>query len=119
MFTFLFCFMEMCLLFYTHDMISELARQGTRYAMVRGASCPTLSSPTCEVTADQVNTYVSGLGWPNIGGGTITPATIYSNCEAVGSTVTVKVTYVFPIRMPFVPKTALTMTSSSTMTIVQ
>jgi Flp pilus assembly protein TadG len=120
MFTLLFCFMEMCLAFYSRDMISECAREGTRYAMLHGASCPTSASPTCEATATQVNSYVTGLGWPNLAGGTMTVATTYpSGNEAVGSLVQVKVTYVFAIAMAFVPKNSLTMTSTSEAYILQ
>ena len=120
LFTLLFCFMEMCLAFYSKDMISECAREGTRYAMYRGASCPTSSNPTCEVTASQVNSYVSGLGWPNLGGGTMSVNTTYPNGnETAGSYVQVAVTYVMPIRMPFVPSSALTFTSTSKMQILQ
>jgi len=116
----IFCFMEMCLAYYTYDMISEAARDGTRYAMVHGAACPNTTTPTCEATAAQVNTFVSGLGWPDVAGGTMTVATTYPNGnESVGSTVQVKVTYVFPITMPFVPANSLTMTSKSLATIVQ
>ena len=120
MFTLLFCFMEMCLAFYSRDMISECAREGTRYAMLHGASCPTSASPTCEATATQVNSYVTGLGWPNLGNGTMTVATTYpSGNEAVGSLVQVQVTYVFAITMAFVPKNSLTMTSTSKAYILQ
>jgi Flp pilus assembly protein TadG len=118
--TFIFCFMEMCLAFYSYNLISELAREGSRYAMVRGASCPSSSNPTCEVTAAQVNSYVSSLGYPNIGAGTITVATTYPNGnESVGSTVKVQVTYVLRITIPLVPKNALTMSSTSQEYIVQ
>lgn len=120
LFTLLFCFMAMCLAFYSRDMISEAARDGTRYAMLHGASCPNSTTPTCEATATQVNSYVTGLGWPNLGGGTMTVATTYpSGNEAVGSLVQVKVTYVFAIKMAFVPANSLTMTSTSEAYIVQ
>jgi Flp pilus assembly protein TadG len=120
LFTLLFCFMEMCLAFYSRDMISEAARDGTHYAMLHGASCPTTASPTCEATAAQVNSYVTGLGWPNLGNGTMTVATTYPNGnEAVGSLVQVKITYAFAIKMPFVPTNTLTMTSTSEAYIVQ
>ncbi len=120
MFMLLFMFMELCLMFYTHDMISEVAREGTRYAMVRGASCPSSTNPTCEVTAAQVNAYVNSIGWPNIGGGTMTVNTTYPDGnESVGSRVQVKVTYVFKITMPFVPTQSITMTSTSVMYIIQ
>jgi Flp pilus assembly protein TadG len=115
-----FCFFEICMAIYTYDMISESAREGTRYAMVRGASCPSVANPTCEVTAAQVNTYVSGLGWPNVGGGLITPSTTYPDGnENVGSHVQVTVTYTFKITMPFVPTKSLSLSSTSTKTIIQ
>ena len=120
LFTLLFCFMAMCLAFYSRDMISEAAREGTRYAMLHGASCPNFTTPTCEATATQVNSYVTGLGWPNLGGGTMTVATTYpSGNEAVGSLVQVKITYVFAIKIAFVPANSLTMTSTSEAYIVQ
>jgi Flp pilus assembly protein TadG len=120
LFTLLFCFMEMCLAFYSHNMISELAREGTRYAMVRGASCLTTASASCQVTTSQVNSFVSGIGFPNLGGGTITPVASYPDGNAaIGSRVQVLVTYVFPITMPFVPTSSITMTSTSVATIVQ
>jgi Flp pilus assembly protein TadG len=116
----IFCFMELCMIFYSYNMISESAREGTRYAMVHGATCPTSANPTCKVTATQVNTYVSGLGWPNLGGGTITVATLYSDPnEAIGSHVSVQVTYVFPITMPYVPSSSISMSATSQMTIIQ
>jgi Flp pilus assembly protein TadG len=120
MFMLLFMFMELCLMFYTHDMISEVAREGTRYAMVRGASCPTTSSPTCEVTATQVNAFVNSIGWPNIGGGTMTVNTTYPDGnESVGSRVQVQVTYAFKVSMPFVPNKTINMSSTSVMYIIQ
>jgi len=128
LFAFLFCFMELSLAFYSYNMISETAREGTRYAMVHGASCPNSTNPTCKATAAQVDAYVLGIGWANVAGGTMTVCTYYNNnacntnptgSEAVGNPVKVTVTYVFPITMPFVPKNSLTMTSSSQMTIVQ
>jgi Flp pilus assembly protein TadG len=120
LFAFLFCFMELCIIFYTYSMISEAAREGTRYAMVHGATCPTSANPTCEVTVAQVNTYVSGLGWPNLGGGTMTVATSYPNGnESIGSPVKVAITYVFPITMPLVPTSSISMSTASQTTIIQ
>jgi Flp pilus assembly protein TadG len=120
LFTLMFCFMQMCLAFYTVDMISESAREGTRWAMYRGATCPTSTNPTCEASASQVNSYVSGIDWPNLAGGTVTVTTTYPNGnEAVGSTVQVKVSYTMPITMPFVPKNSMSFSSTSVMPILQ
>jgi Flp pilus assembly protein TadG len=114
LFSLIFCFMELCLISYTHHMVAELARQGAHYASVHGASCPTTANPTCEVTYSQVNSYVTGLTMPNLGGGTMSVTTAYASttggtytttgCESVGCSVKVTVAYSFPIMMPFVPK---------------
>ncbi len=118
--SFIFCFMEVCLAVYSQHLIAELAYEGTRYAMVHGASCPTTSNPTCEATASQVNSYVSAITIPNLAGGTITPNTTYPDGnEAVNSRVKVSITYVFPITMPFVPKGSIDLYASSTAYIVQ
>jgi Flp pilus assembly protein TadG len=119
LFALIFCFMELCMVFYTYDMISESAREGTRYAMVRGASCPSTANPTCRATIAQVNAYVSGLGWPNVGGGKVTPNTVYDGAEAVGTHVQVTVTYTFPITLPFVPTKPISLSSTSKATIIQ
>jgi Flp pilus assembly protein TadG len=118
--TFLFCFMEACLIIYSQNLISELACEGTRYAMVHGAACPSTTNPTCEATATQVNSFVSSINIPNLAVGTITPTTTYPDGnEAVGSRVQVKISYTFPITMPFVPKTAFNLTAISTTYIMQ
>jgi hypothetical protein len=120
LFAMLFCFLEICLAFYAHVVIAESAREGVRYAMYHGASCPTSASPTCEATASQVNSYVTGLAWPNFAGGVMTVTTTYTNAsEAVGNPVQVKVTYAMTPTMPFVPRTTFTMTSTAQGTIAQ
>jgi Flp pilus assembly protein TadG len=129
LFLLIFCFMEISLLVYSFNLISYLARQGTRYAMVRGASCLTTTSVSCEVTASQVNSYVLTAGLPNLAGGAIVVATTYASAgsttytttgsETVGSSVKVKVTYSVATSMPFVTKNSYTMASTSVMTIIQ
>jgi hypothetical protein len=116
----LFCFVEVCLAVYSSDLISELACEGTRYAMLHGAACPTTASPTCEATASQVNAYVKAITLPNLGGGSISVDTSYPDGnEAVGSRVKVQVSYSFPITVPLVPKTALSLSTASTAYILQ
>jgi Flp pilus assembly protein TadG len=128
LFGLIFCFIEMCMMLYTYEMISDSARQGTRYAMVRGASCPNATTHSCEVSATQVNTYVSGLGWPNIGGGTVNATTCYiaganpcssGGSESPGNQVQVTVTYAFKVWMPFVPKQTISLSSTAQATILQ
>jgi Flp pilus assembly protein TadG len=120
LFGLIFCFINICLMLYTFEMCSQSAREGTRYAMVRGASCPSTASPTCEVTAAQVNTYVSRVTWPNVAGGTVTPNTTYPDGnESVGSHVQVTVTYTYHLMLPFVPNKTFTFVSTSKTTIIQ
>jgi Flp pilus assembly protein TadG len=134
LFLFLFAFMQVCMICYTRNMISEAARQGTEYAAVRsgpyGAStgCMTTNystSVSCAASATQVQSYVTGIGWPNIAGGTMTAAVSYIEPtgglgpgNVVGNYVKVTVNYAFPISVPFMPHSTLTLTSSSQMTIV-
>jgi Flp pilus assembly protein TadG len=122
---FVFGLMEVCLAFYVHEYISELAREGTRYGAVHGTTCVTSPGAVpCTVTAAQVGAYVVGLGWPNLGGGTVSVDTVTAHMypdgsEAPGKRVQVKVTYAFPYKIPWVTSTTLTMSSSSVMTIIQ
>jgi Flp pilus assembly protein TadG len=125
LFVFIFCFMELCMAFYSYDMISESAREGTRYAMLLSSTCTNSSGGSCTATAAQVNTYVGGLGWANLAGGTMTVSTTYktpaggAGTNIVSDFVVVQITYVFPITMPFVPKNSITLKSTSQMPIIQ
>lgn len=125
LFVLIFCFMELCMAFYSYDTISESAREGTRYAMMLSSTCTNSSGGSCTATATQVNSYVSGLGWPNLAGGTMTVSTTYKTpaggvgTNIVSNFVVVQITYVFPITMPFVPKNSITLKSASQMPIIQ
>jgi len=60
--------MKMCLAIYTYHFIAEAAREGTRYAMVRGTSCTAISPglSACPASADDIANYVKGLGFHGI-----------------------------------------------------
>jgi Flp pilus assembly protein TadG len=118
--------MNMSLAIYTHHYVSEAAREGTRYAIVRG------SSVTTPATSGSVQTYVRGLGYPGITaslmtvtttwaayptGVTCTPST--TPCNNPGNMVTVTASYAFPLTIPFMPNKTLNMTSTSSMIIAQ
>jgi hypothetical protein len=118
--------MQLCMAFYMHEYISELAREGARYAIVHGPDCLTSSGTSCMVTATSgagsfpsVNAYVSQSGLPNLGGGKVTVNTTYPSGEAVNQPVKVNVTCAFPYNIPFVPVTTLSMSSTSEMYIIQ
>ena len=118
--TLFFAFIGICLIFYSYNMISESAREGTRYASLHGATCVTATQSSCTATASSVNSFVSSTGWLNLAGGTMTPTTSYPDGnENPGSRVLVHVQYVFPVNLPFVPNNSISMASNSEMYIVQ
>jgi Flp pilus assembly protein TadG len=122
--------MEMSLALYTHHMLSEAAREGTRYAMVRGDTC-VVSGASCTTSAAQIQSYVQGLGYPGINAAKLTVTTTYSaypagsgctpnsNCANPGNLVTVTLVYPFSLHIPFVSSSTLTMTSTSANVISQ
>lgn len=117
---FVLSFIEVCLMFYTFGMISESVREGTRYASFHGSTCTTASSLSCTATAATLNTYVTQLGFPNLAGGTMTVNTTFPDgSQAPGNHVKIAISYAFPITLALVPRNAVTMSTSSTMTILQ
>lgn len=111
---------------YTYNIVSEAAREGARYAIVRGADCH-FGSPCTPATSGDVQTYVQHLGFPGSslmsataawfpspGGGTCAPCT-----DIPGNQVKVTVTYSFPVAIPFVPKRTLSMSNTAEMVISQ
>lgn len=137
---------EMLMAFYSYHYISYAAREGSRYAMVRGSDCSTDSTtmPNCGVTQTQLQTYIQGLNFPGIQTNNLTvtaswltattttnpqgiPATIWvacatgtpGTCNQPGNQVQVQVQYKFPLNLPFFSSTTLNMSSTSSMVISQ
>jgi len=118
--SFFFGLIEVSMALYMHQVVSECAREGTRYAMVRGSTCVNGAGSSCTTTAAAVNSFVSGLSWPNIGGAPMVVSTTFPDGnESPGSRVQVYVSYAFPYRVPFIPPTTLNMSSTSVTYIVQ
>lgn len=130
LFAMLFGIIELSLALYTFNYVSDAAREGTRYAIVRGSSCSVLTN--CNVTAAQIQTYVQGLGYPGMRAANTSVSTAWSSpssstpvtwtpcgtpCEAPGDAVQVTVTYSFGLSIPFVPKKTLSLHSTSMMVI--
>jgi Flp pilus assembly protein TadG len=115
---------------YSYHFISAAAREGTRYAIVRGNTCSGFAS-ACPAAASDIQTYVKNLGFPGINpnkmdvsvawagypaGVTCSPS---NSCNNPGNMVTVTVQYSFPLTVPFVPAHTFTMSSQSAMVISQ
>jgi Flp pilus assembly protein TadG len=136
--TLVFGSLELSLALYSYHFISVAAREGTRYAMVRGALC-TPTGAGCPATPASIQTYVRGLGFPGINPNVMTVTTTcgvnptpptaptLSACSATGvspnyiqgNLVQVFVSYQYPLVLPFVRKSTVTMTSTSQMVISQ
>ena len=126
--------MAMSLALYSYHFISDAAREGTRYAMVRGSSCSTyggsssLSLANCPATSAEIQTYLQGISFPGIVSSNMTVTTTWStngttwsstptNYNAPGDLVKVVVSYQFPLAIPRLAFRILTMTSTSQMVI--
>jgi len=126
--TVIFGVFEICLALYTYHFISDAAREGTRFAIVRGSAC---QSPgyECNATPAQIQTYVQNLGFPGINPTALTVTTAWSpyaystcvsaTCNDPGNQVMVTVSYQFPLSIPFIPSSTLSMSSTSSMVISQ
>ncbi len=136
--TFVVGIMEGSLALYSYHFISNAAREGVRYAIVRGGTWSNTTATSCTVTpsvsagctatSTNVQDYVRSLAFPGINsanllvtttwystfGGTSNPA--YNTPSNV---VQVQVTYKFPFSVPFVPKATWNMSSQSEMEISQ
>jgi Flp pilus assembly protein TadG len=126
--TVIFGVIEICLALYSYHYISDAAREGSRFAMVRGSAC---QSPgyECNASAAQIQTYVQGLGFPGIDPSAMTVTTAWSpygfstcisaTCNDPGNQVAVTVNYKFPLSIPFIPSSNIAMSSTSSMVISQ
>lgn len=128
---------------YTYHYVSEAAREGSRFAIVRGSeSCGNTPNLTnCNASATTIGNYVKSLGYPGINstanmtvtttwlratttsGGTNTTTTwaacTAGTCNAPGNMVHVVVTYAFPLSIPFVPQRTISISSTSQMVVQQ
>jgi Flp pilus assembly protein TadG len=137
----LFGIIQLSIALYCHHYAADAAREATRFAIVRGANCSlylksaAYCSPTSAdgngATQADIAQYVKSLGYPYSGSANVTvqwcvpgsPAT-WSSCSTtrdntVGNQVQVKVTYSYPLVIPYLKANTLLIGSTSSMTIVQ
>jgi Flp pilus assembly protein TadG len=125
-FLFLFGVIELCFVLFMYNTAAEAARETTRWASVRGASCANPNISSCPATLDQVQSFgqtIPGASkmtvqawWCNQDGQT--------NCvqnpanALMGNVVKVKVSYTFA-KVPFVSQSAMSVSSTSSSVIWQ
>jgi Flp pilus assembly protein TadG len=130
---------------YSYHYISYAAREGARYAIVRGSYCSVVSPTMTNCNADQaaIQTHVYDLNFPGINVNKLTvtvswltatttnnvttwsacgtsPTTASSTggfCDDPGNQVQVKVSYTNPLNIPFTKAIPLNLSSTATMVI--
>jgi|SRR5580692_7466238 Flp pilus assembly protein TadG len=111
-------------LMYTYAFVAQLARQGARYAIVRGSQCSVLSNCP-NVTSAQIQTYVQSLSEGATTASAISSTTTWtcpnnqSASENPGCTANVSVSYTFNPIFPYIKIGSLNLTSTSQMVISQ
>jgi Flp pilus assembly protein TadG len=130
----LFGIIQVSLLVYTYDFVSEAARDGARYAIVRGTKCTGFSD--CNATSDQIQAHVRTLNFPAIKTNNLTvTATWYqaatappnmtwstctlTPCNIQGNAVKILVQYPFPLSIPLWGDTTVNLSNSSQMVMSQ
>lgn len=126
---------------YAYNWVSEAAREGSRWAIVRGSTCnANLGSSFCDTagaSSDEITSYIKGLGYPGLNPSNITVTTAWysassgtpttwttkctasSGCNAPGNQVQVTVAYAFPLGIPFWKNSSLNLSSTSQLIVVQ
>jgi Flp pilus assembly protein TadG len=132
--TFMFGVFEAGFALYSYHFLSEAAREGARYAIVRGSTaggtCASYNSYACNASAANIQSYVQNLGFFNTTNVTVNPVwsayatgnscpTAPAPCNSPGNLVTLTVTYNFPLSVPFIPPHTYAMTSTAAMIIQQ
>ena len=109
---------------YAYHFVSNAAREGTRYAMVRGSTC---ASPGCPASSSDIANYLgnvpAGIDPTQLSVTTTWNPNGSASCTGVpnapGCVVEVQVRYNFNFMLPLLPKSTVVMQSSSEMIISQ
>jgi Flp pilus assembly protein TadG len=116
-FMFFFGIMDFSRALYAYHFVGDAAREGTRYAMVRGSTCT--SYPTaCPASANDIQNYLQNVP-AAITATQLTATTTWTPNNNPGSVVQVQVQYKFKFILPLLPSAAITMTSTSQTVISQ
>jgi Flp pilus assembly protein TadG len=141
LFALLFGVLELCLAVYSYDFTSEMARDGARYLIVRGAKCTGGTAFGCGSSNSDVQTYLRSENFPAINTNNLTTHTYWytsaaappnmtwttlcatdtysAACAVQGNAVQVVVNYAFTMNVPYVKPFTINMSNSSQMVISQ
>ncbi len=128
---------EVTMASYSYHYVSDAAREGARWAIVRGSTCSTNTSNLdhCGASSTDIQTYIQNLGYPGVNPSSLTATSTWwsppavnggawtscasAGCNAPGNMVKVVVVYAFPFNVPFMPSRTINVQSVSRMIIAQ
>lgn len=109
---------------YTYSFVAQMAREGARWAIVRGSNCTVLDH--CNAQTADLQTYVRSLGEGATTNNSVVATLAWPSCSAgaapghaanaPGCIANVTVTYPFKFIAPFMPG-SIQMTSTSQMVV--
>jgi Flp pilus assembly protein TadG len=109
---------------YTYAFIAQIAREGARWAIVRGSQCTLLND--CNATNTEIAAYVESLSEGLTQASSMTVTATPGTCppgsagNAPGCQISVNVTYPYKLTLiPFLASTTIYMSSTSQMVISQ
>ncbi len=113
---------------YTYSFVAQLARQGSRWMIVRGSQSCSGPIDNCNAGSPALQTYVRSLNEGATNGGSITATANFITCtpsspgggeNGPGCVVAVTVSYPFTFIAPFLSQAMIPMSSTSQMVISQ
>ena len=110
---------------YTYAYIGTIAREGARWAIVRGSQCSMIDH--CNASADDIRNYVAGLAEGATSSGQMTVTPTWPTCTTgalkskndPGCAVAVNVRYQFNFLLPVMSSASIPMSTTSQMIISQ
>lgn len=123
---------------YVYNFVADAAREASRYASTRGSQCvfntPLLAN--CNAGRAQIQSFVQSMPYPGLNANNLTVTTTWlkanttgttgwtacaprTPCKLPGDMVQVRVTYGYPINVPFWTSTTIDVSSASQMVISQ
>ena len=110
---------------YSYHFLSDAAREATRWAAVRGATCTNDGSCTAAASSADIITYVTNITPPGVDSTKLTTTATWPGsgtaCNVAnnpGCPVEVQVSYNFTFVVPFIRTTPLNLSSTSQMIIL-
>ena len=113
---------------YTYHLVSNGARLGTRYAIVRGSTCTQTLATCTPASSTDVQAYVRTVSSAGIDPSALTVTTTWSSApscfsgspyQGAGCIVSVTASYTFTSVVPLLGLTGIPLSSTSTMVISQ